>query len=522
MLTIQEAYSEAGIEVTVNPRHTIVDDLGLADLHWLPSELHDAMETHFSQFPEPWPKWHMWGLLASGTFEDPIAGPRPSVGGILFDVSPAGGADQTSERQGFAIFRNHDWFKDLVPDPTNDRQAAAMRRFLYTYIHEIGHAFNLAHSWEKGRPDVLSWMNYDWKYDYYGGSGSFWASFRFSFDDRELIHLRHGDRAAVIPGGDPWVGRAHPQAPPGAMARVGTTHAVGQAPMELLVRSKGYFAFMEPVHVELRIRNTSDLPLELDTELQPEYGNLAIYIRRPDGRILPYAPVLYKLATPRFQVLEARQQSVEGADRLSQNILISYGKCGHYFDAPGEYLVRAIFQGAGDVLITSPVHRLRVGHPLSRDEERMAQDYFSHAAGLALYLNGSSSPFLEEGMSTLETMADRFSKSPVGALLSLMLAQNLGEAFHRIENGKVVKYREAEPEAALALTEQALKQQQRDRTTFTNLAYHELRRSRAELLLAMGERDAARKELSSLLRVLKRRGVNQPVLDDIRAYAKSL
>jgi hypothetical protein len=397
-----------------------------------------------------------------------------------------------------------------------------MRRFLYTYIHEIGHAFNLAHSWEKGRPDILSWMNYDWKYDYYGGSGSFWASFRFSFDDRELIHLRHGDRAAVIPGGDPWVGGGYPQAPPSAMARVGTTHAVGQAPMELLVRSKGYFGFMEPVHVELRIKNASDLPLELDTELQPECGNVVIYIRRPDGRILQYAPLLYKLATPHFQVLEARQQAIEGADRHSQNIPISYGKYGHYFDAPGEYLVRAVFQGAGDVLITSPVHRLRVGHPLSREEERMAQDFFSREAGLALYLNGSSSPYLQEGMSTLEAIADRFSRSPVGAFLSLVLAQNLGEPFHRIENGKVVTYREAEPEAALALTEQALKQQQRDRTTFTNLTYHQLRRSRAELLLAMGEREAAQKELSSLLRVLKRRGVNEPILDEIRAYSKSL
>jgi hypothetical protein len=297
---------------------------------------------------------------------------------------------------------------------------------------------------------------------------------------------------------------------------------VGHTPIELRVRSKGYFAFMEPVLIELRIRNTSDLALELDSQLQPEYGNVVIYIQRPDGRILQYVPVMYKLATPNFQILEVGQQGIEGADRHSQNVFVSYGKHGHYFDSPGQYLVRAIFHGAGDLLITSPVHRLRIAHPLSREEERMAQDYFSHEAGLALYLDGSSSPFLQEGMSTLQAMTDRFRSSPVGALLSLVLARNLGEAFHRIENGRVVRYREAKPEEALALTEQALGQQERDRTTFTNLTYHELRRSRAELMLSMGEREAARQELWSLVRVLERQGVNEPILDEIRAYANSL
>jgi len=129
-----------------------------------------------------------------------------------------------------------------------------MRKFLYTYVHEMGHAFNFLHSWDKNRPDSLSWMNSDWKYDNRNGANSFWGNFRMRFDDEELLHMRHGDRAAVIMGGDPWASGGQLEAPPRSMA-----DQVGETPVELLVRSKGYFQFMEPVNVELRLRNTSDL-----------------------------------------------------------------------------------------------------------------------------------------------------------------------------------------------------------------------------------------------------------------------
>jgi hypothetical protein len=513
---------EAGIDLTINPfARTIIDDTALPDTNWLPSELHDAMETYFSQISGTWPKWQLWGLLASGVFEDPVLGVRTGVSGIMFDAAAAyGGAGEPPDRQGFAIFRNNDAYADLVAGPpATDAEADAMRAYLKTYVHEIGHAFNFVHSWDKGRPDALSWMNYDWKYDARNGAGKFWERFRFEFDPEELIHLRHGDRASVIMGGDPWATGLHMEAPPGAMADL-----VGEAPVELLLRSKGYFQFMEPVIIEFRIKNTSDLPLELDTQLHPEFGGVIVYIRRPGGRIVEYAPILCKLATPELKVLKPEPEAVEGEDRHSQNVFLSYGTYGYYFDEPGEYLVRAVYQGAGDVLIPSNVHRVRIGRPFSRDEERIAQDFFTYQAGIALYLNGSSSPLpsLKNGMDTLEAMADRYQESPLGAQLSLVLAQNLARPFHRIEDNVRVKTRDADPEEALALTARAMKQQKRDESTFTNISYHQLRRARADLMVAMDEKDEAKKELKTLVGDLKKRGVNQPVLDEIEAYAKAL
>lgn len=510
-LTIEEAYAEAGIDITINPTHTIINDSATQFNTWSPAELHDAMELYFSQYPGTWPKWQMWCLLA-GSFDN------SGVAGIMFDAAAAyGGAGEVPERQGCAVFRNHSWFNDLVSSPTTNVQNAAMRKLLYCYVHEMGHAFNLLHSWDKGRPDALSWMNYDWKYDARNGTNTFWDNFRFKFDDEELIHMRHGDYASVIMGGDPWASGGHMEAPPGAMA-----DQMGKVPIELLVRSKSYFRFLEPVIVELRIKNITNLPLQLDTELHPEFGGVIIYISRPDGQILEYAPILCKIATHELTALKPKNDAIEGEDRHSQNIFLSYGAYGHYFDTPGDYLVRAVYQGAGDVLVFSPVHRLRVGHPVSQEENRIAQDFFTYQAGMALYLNGSSSPFLEKGMATLQDMADRFKESPVGASVSLALAQNLARPFFRIEKKKLVEYRPANPKEALVHTAQALEQQKRDESTFTNITYHELHRTRANLLVAMDKKTEAKKELNTLVKDLRERGVNKPILDRIEAYTKSL
>jgi hypothetical protein len=168
VLTIETAYRETGVAVTITRSPQVVDDAADPAHGWTPAELHDAMETHYSQLGGTWPRWAMWGLLA-GQFEE------SAVGGIMFDAAAElGTGSKGTERQGFAVFRDHSWFQHLVSgQPQNQDQAQAIRQFLYTWVHESGHAFNFLHSWDKARPDSLSWMNYDWKYDQRNGSGAF-------------------------------------------------------------------------------------------------------------------------------------------------------------------------------------------------------------------------------------------------------------------------------------------------------------------------------------------------------------
>jgi hypothetical protein len=511
VLTIEETYKEAGIDVTINPVNTVIDDSASQFTTWSPAELHDAMEQHFSQHSGAWPKWHLWCLLA-GTFQS------SSVGGIMFDAAAGyGGAGDAPDRQGCAVFRNHSWFSNLVENPTTQSEAEAMRKYLYTYVHEIGHAFNFLHSWDKSRPDSLSWMNYDWKYDARNGSDEFWNNFRMRFDDEELIHMRHGDRASVIMGGDPWASGGHAEEPAGAM-----TNAIGDTPLDLTIRSKGYFQFMEPVSVELRLKNKSELPIGIDKQLEPEFGNVIIYIQRPDGRTVEYSPLLCKIASPDIKVLKPLQGNTKGEDRYSQNVFLSYGSGGFYFPEPGEYLIRAAYQGDGDMLITSGVHRIRIGRPFSMDEEKIAQDFFNRDTGMALYLNGSSSPFLKSGMDVLEELSEKYGKSSLGAQISLLLAKNLSEPFFRMKNKKMVKDRDSKPDEALAFTKKAMDYQKKDPSAFQNIDYHALRKTRSDLLSSVGKKKEAEQEINELVTDLKKRGVNKPVLDDIKAYAKNL
>src|SRR6185312_13313789 len=124
----------------------------------------------------------------------------------------------------------------------------------------------------------------------------------------------------------------------------------GEALLELQVRSIEQFESMEPVLVEIRLRNlSSEVPVEIDKRLSPEFGNLAVFIRRPDGRTVEYAPVLCALGKPEPWVLKPASADTPGADRYSREIFLSYGSDGFYFDVPGEYLIRAVYQGAGDM-----------------------------------------------------------------------------------------------------------------------------------------------------------------------------
>ncbi len=512
-LTINESYREAGVSVTISPDRTIIDDSAAEFTTWSPAELHDAMETHFSQIGGGWPKWNMWGLLA-GTYE------IPSVGGIMFDAAAAyGGAGEAPERQGFALFRNHSWFNNLVAGtPANQDQAWAMRHFLYTWVHEAGHAFNFLHSWNKNRPDALSWMNYDWRYDNRNGADSFWSSFFFRFDDEELIHMRHGDRASVIMGGDPWASGGHMEAPSAAMSMT-----EGNAPIEFLIRSQEYFDFLEPVDIELRIRNLIDgLPLTVDARLSPEFGGVVVYIQRPDGKVIQYSPIFCKLGIADSKILKPKDVSVQGEDRYSEQVSLSYGKFGFYFDRPGVYLIRAIYQGTGDLMVPSNVHRIRIGHPYSKEEDRLAQDFFTSAVGMNLYLQGSRSPHLQKGMEVLESVADRYKGSSVGAKVAARISSSLNRPFFRLKDGTMKKVASPDPKKVLALTDSAVKLFEKEKKRSFNIPYRKLVETRVASRTALGQKAEAKKELATLRRILGQRGANQPVLDSIKSYEDSL
>ena len=496
-LDIEKTYFEAGIDVTINPQRTIIDDSASIHATWSQRELHDAMELHFSKIDSDWPNFNLWSILA-GKYE------RQTVAGIMFDLT-------YPHRQGCAVFRDGFWFNHLVPNPSNDQETAAMRELLYTYVHEIGHAFNFMHSWDKSRPDSLSWMNYDWKYDQRNGGGSFWQNFSLRFDDEELIHMRHGELKAVAMGGDSWGSGGHLESPSVYNEIVNKT----KLPLQATIRSKKYFRYLEHVVLELKIHNVSDTPYDIDEIHSTEHGNVTVYLEKPDGTLLEYSPIFSMIVKPTTIRLEPSASSC-------QNIALSFGKHGHYFDLPGIYKIRMVYHGFGGIPIPSNIYEVKIGNPESSKEDKDGMEFYSKNSGMALYVNGSDSPFLQQGMQVLNRLSKEYTDSSVGAQISLLLAKNLSRPFHRVIDSKRIETRKADPATALDLLKTSVHQHEKDEETFTNLSYHDCRRTEADILNNMGKKDEAKSILKDLVSYLDSKKVKQYVLDEITSYSKAL
>ncbi|MGO4590385.1 hypothetical protein [Paenarthrobacter sp. 2TAF44] len=509
-ITIESAYRDAGVAVTIDPVHTVIDDSAAGFASWNVGELHDAMETSFGKFNSGWPAWNLWGVQA-GLFD------TAGVGGIMFDAAAGfGGAGRGPDRQGFAVFRNHSWFTNLVSNPTTQDQAWAMRHFLYTWVHEAGHAFNFLHAWDKARPDSLSWMNYDWKYDQRNGTDTFWGNFRFRFDDDELLHMRHGDRASVIMGGDPWASGGHLESPAGAMTVSGPGSDI-----ELTLSAKNHFDYMEPVSIEFRLRNTSDVPVLVDGRLDPRFGNTTVYVQKPDGTVVLHESVVCFYGLPEPVTLEpATGATSDGSDRYSQLVQLAFGVQGFAFDEPGQYQVRAIYSTEGIVQASNTLP-LRIGFPVTREEDRFAPEFFTREVGLTLAFEGSMSPHLSKGLDALTEAAERFGREPLGVKAATAVAQSVGDDFYRRMEDKMIKHHSADPERALALTDAGLASYQKGSSAANNLAYRNLVELRRDLHVKADNTAAAKSEVETLAKDLGSRGVNPTVLAQVKELIPS-
>ena len=239
--------------------------------------MHDAMQQHFSRFANQ-PQWALWTFFARLYEENGVVDPR--TGGIMFDSLGQ------SHRQGTAIFV--DSFIRNAPPADVNPEAWKSRMALWTAAHEMGHAFNLLHAWDKG---FNPWLPQDFgyhlqtfmNYPYFYGSGPsgnqeantirFFREFGFRFIDQELLFMRHAPERFVIMGGEAWA----------------TNHALEQADIspaptlrfELRVnRETALFEFMEPVVLEMKLSNISAQPQLIPYGLPLDRERLTLLVQR--------------------------------------------------------------------------------------------------------------------------------------------------------------------------------------------------------------------------------------------------
>ena len=432
-LSVTSAYAEAGIEVQVLPSGPAVPHTEEGTDHvWSDSELHASMVAHFSQWKDI-PQWKVWELAAE------LHELGPNLLGIMFDYSDA------HERQGCACF-----YAGLA-GTTADK----LRLQLYCYVHELGHCFNLMHSWQKSsaippgtdRPGALSYMNYPQLYNpgggQPGGTNAFWSAFPFQFDDPELIHLRHAFRNHIIMGGDNF--------------RIGAGLEDTQTfdrPVEdnsgltleifTTTKDKSYL-FGEPITIRVRLSSKMAEGKTAHPYLHPSAGLVQLGICDPAGNVKVYRPLIeHCVGSSEVRVAPSNPQET--------SVYCGFGKDGFYFSRTGFYQVRAIYTAVDGSKIMSNVLHLRVRHPVSTEDEEVADRFFGQEQGTLFYLLGSDSEYLKHGNERLNEVLEKYPAHPLADYVRLIQGVNASRTFKIVTPQKRIVARKAKQESISLLS----------------------------------------------------------------------
>lgn len=418
-LTIAGAYAEAGVEMQTSGVTDVVATSETANGTWSDAELHAAMVRHFSLWKNL-PQWAIWLLHAR--LHD--LGPR--LLGIMFDQSGA-------QRQGAAVF-----YAGLA-----GTTAGKVRQQLYACTHELGHAFNLLHSWQKSyatppapnRPNSLSWMNYP--QDFPAGETTFWNSFNFQFDDHELLHIRHGFRNSVIMGGSAF-----------ASGAALTDDDAWRAPVEdrsglkLELSVPAGLRLGAPVCVDLRLSATDCRGVPVYQTLRPRTGTVEIAIARPNGNVVAYRPLIHHCIADAGTVLDTE---------IQETAFIGYGRDGLYFGEPGLYGLRARYTAPDGSTIVSDTARLRVRAPINEADEAVAELMVGDQQGTLMYVVGSDAQELQAGNDALRTVVEQYPEHPLADVARVVLGTNAKREFKQVEADNTVTVRAPQAEEGDAL-----------------------------------------------------------------------
>ncbi|MEU6380542.1 hypothetical protein [Streptomyces sp. NPDC046909] len=511
-LSIEDAFTRLGVTVTKTGGDDVVPVIKAgSDSLWTDIEMHDAMQVHWSKWADV-PQWQIWTLFAGRHIQG------STLGGIMFDDIG------TAQRQGCAIFSNS-FISDPRPgDPQSDEAVRRLR--FWTAVHEIGHTFNLAHSWQKdinfgspwiplaNEPLALSYMNYPFAYP--GGENAFFADFRYGFSENELLFLRHAPERVVKQGAAPWF---HEHA--FEQVRQATPNV-----LELTVRVNrptARFEALEPVVAEVKLRNTSFVPVAVDRNAL--LGERLSVIIAADGRDarqwVPYARHCY-LADPHV---------LQPGESLYAPLFLSAGLNGFDLAEPGHYRIRAMLGTDSGAILSAPLS-VEIGRPRSREEELLAPDVYSDEVGRVLAFGGSRghTPALDRANDVLREAVERLPDSALAvhaaaalgrtaAVPGQILVQNPDDP--RVKEFSTVV---PDPADALPLLRKAYGDPDAAADTLGHIRLTQQVEQVAVALAATGDRPAqeAARLTNALADTLDARNVLPSVVRSVRATAESL
>ena len=487
-LTINRAYEEAGIEVIDGGR---ANELPVAPgSSWSNAELHAAMVNHFSLWKNS-PQWKVWLLHAA--MHD--IGPR--LLGIMFD-------QHDFQRQGCAVFYS---------GSLGGTDATHLRSQLYTCVHELGHCFNLYHSFHKkymnpprpNRPAAKSWMNYPQNYP--GGSSAYWAAFPFAFDQEEVIHLRHAYRHNIIFGGADF----------GDGAAFVDENIVDDTGLSLRLEVRESFGLGEPVFVDIRLANEEADSKVVNPNIHPNYSFVQIAVRRPSGQVLMYHPPMEHLIDPHLETLDENRPSVFDCAYIGYD-----HDHGLVFDQPGEYQLRGIYYALDGSAILSDVVSLSVQAPQTESDRAVAELFLGEEQGMLMYLEGSDSSDLASGNEALDRVIEEHASHPLAVYAQFVKGTNAARPFKSLGSDKAITTRDPQPDVAEELLAAVVSASETVGEGVENMVLNRVMGQLAMVQNSAGKVQEARSTLTNMRRTLIARTDRQHVKDLIASQVTAL
>ncbi|MEH3147513.1 MAG: hypothetical protein PGN34_19705 [Methylobacterium frigidaeris] len=319
-----------------------------------PAELHEMLEAWGD--PPASPGLSDWRLHV--VFAGRLEGDRKALG-LMYDTR---GTAADPPRQGLAVFLDSEPLVDLKATSAEDWR----RQVLFTLAHEIGHALNLPHCFERGAADALTWMNYPHRFA--AGEAAFWDGFRNCYDPTELDFLCHAPHVDIAPGASNYAARtsllitgggADPDDP---VALSAADERVRAAAALVPLKARPLYRFGEPVFLRFTLANTGPRPFLYPRSFDPSDGLLTVTVTRPDGHSRTLRPAMSLCQRhPEARLKPGARASFDG-------IFASFDADGPLFDAPGRYVLSARFGGLPGRPLATPPSALRVLHPTRAEE----------------------------------------------------------------------------------------------------------------------------------------------------------
>ena len=412
-LSVQKVFERVGFSVSTSSGGSVpLAGAGPGAL-WSNNEMHDAMQTYWSHFATR-AQWALWTFYAARHEMG------SNLGGIMFDdIGP-------QQRQGTSLFLN----SFIANAPAGDANPAAwVRRMIFwTAVHEMGHAFNLAHSWQKSlvfgghgpwvplanEPEARSFMNYP--YNVSGGQTAFFSDFPFRFSDAELLFMRHAPERFVQQGDALWFDHHGFEE-----ANISPEPALK---LELRVnRDKPDFEYMEPAVFELKLTNISSEPQIIPENILNMQDSMTVIVKRrgePARQVLPYARFCY----------QRKNKVLAPGEKVYESLFAAVSREGWQIAEPGYYEIQVSLQIGEEDIVSNPL-TIRVAPPRNYEEELVAQDFFSDDVGRILAFDGTR--YLSSGNNVLREVADRFSDRKVAIHANVPLGKAMAQKYKLLD-----------------------------------------------------------------------------------------